>query len=59
VILSTWTNPHDVLENQGVDPDRTPVDRLPEHAQWALAYHYHALASARDEYREEEIGEND
>lgn len=27
----------ETLEGAGVDPDRTPVDRLPEAAQWALA----------------------
>lgn len=29
-----------VLEAAGVDPNRTPVDRLSEAAQWALANHY-------------------
>lgn len=30
----------EVLEGCGVDPNHTPVDRLPMHAQWALAEHF-------------------
>lgn len=32
-----------VLEAAGVDPHYTATDRLPEHAQWALAGHMHNL----------------
>lgn len=34
----------DALEAVGVDAYHTPTDALPEHAQWALAGHYHNLA---------------
>ncbi len=33
----------DVLEQSGVDPHHTATDRLPEHAQWALAGHFHDI----------------
>lgn len=30
----------EVLEESGIDSDTTPVDRLPEHAAWALVGHF-------------------
>lgn len=36
----TFPQIDEALLSAGVDPQRTPVDALPEHAQWALATHY-------------------
>lgn len=30
----------EALEEAGVDPDFTPVDRLPTHGAWAIAEHF-------------------
>jgi hypothetical protein len=31
------------LLEAGVDPDHTPVDRLPDYAAWALVSYFHEL----------------
>jgi hypothetical protein len=41
----------EVLEGVGVDPDRTPVDSLPSHAQWALAYEFYSQEQC-DEFQD-------